>query len=95
MAEEDSDDNIESQINKMNIRVLVLENWREEMSVEIINRLLDQFTQKINKDMAIYLPKVNKMIVDYEKFLTKYVTKLKDNDMFEERLKEQTYALRV
>ena len=72
----ESDENLESQVNKLNIRILVLENWREEMSVEIINRLLDQFTQKINKDMAIYLPKVNKMIMDYEKFLNKYQTKL-------------------
>ena len=40
----ESDENLESQVNKLNIRILVLENWREEMSVEIINRLLDQFT---------------------------------------------------
>ena len=43
-------------------RLSVVENWKEEMSVEMVNRLVSQITDRLNKNLVMYLPKVGKMI---------------------------------
>ena len=67
-------DDLENHLNykKLELRLAILEAWKDEMSAEIINRLLDQFTAKINKNLSVYMPRVDKMICDYERFLIKF-----------------------
>ena len=63
--------------NELEDRINILESWKLEMQSEIINRLLDQFANKINKDLRRYLPAVGKLVTDYDYFINKNEEKLK------------------
>jgi hypothetical protein len=52
----------------MGLRLSAIETWRDDMRAEIVSRLLEQFTEKINMNLSTYFPKVARIISDYDQF---------------------------
>ena len=49
------------------------------MTAETISLLIDQFTQRVNQNLLMYLPSVGKMVMEYESFIQKNKSSLEDN----------------
>ena len=45
-------------LNDLDARLNSVEDWKEEMSAKIINRLLEQLTNKLNLNLRTHLPRV-------------------------------------
>ena len=81
-------DEMQSTINDLGLKVNNLEMWRDDMKAEVVNRLLTQFTEKINLNLEQHLPKVGKVIYDYDKFQKNYAKKLEnERDHDEDQLR--------
>jgi hypothetical protein len=52
--------------DEQQLRITVLENWKEEMQVEMVNRLLDQVTDRLNKDIDFHLPRIGRLCHEFE-----------------------------
>ena len=55
--------------NDLDSRLGLVENWKDEMELNISNKLLEQFTHRINKNLSVHLPAVDKIVKDYEAFI--------------------------
>jgi hypothetical protein len=78
MSSESSDMDDERKNLGFEKRLTVVENWKENMQVEMVNRLTDQVANKFNMDMHRHLPKVAELMRDYdilnEQFLQKQMS---------------------
>ena len=52
--------------DEFTLRFTVLENWKEEMQVEMVNQLLDQVMNRLNLNIDFYLPKIGKLLTNFE-----------------------------
>jgi hypothetical protein len=44
-------DEMQTSIGKMGVRLSAIEMWRDDMKAEIVTRLLEQFTERINSNI--------------------------------------------
>ena len=42
-----------------------VENWKEAMQVEMVERLMEQVCNRINLNPMAHLPKVGKLMIDH------------------------------
>tara|TARA_B110000285_G_scaffold222736_1_gene277274 strand:+ start:156 stop:395 length:240 start_codon:yes stop_codon:yes gene_type:complete len=54
-------------------RLIIVENWKDSMQVEIVHRLTEQVAAKFNMNLRMHLPKVADLMHDYDLLKEKFV----------------------
>ena len=49
-----------------------MEQWKNDMNAELVTRLTDQISERLNKNIQISLPRVGKLMSEFDVFVKEY-----------------------